>query len=148
MDGCMDGWMGVDCSSTKKVNLRFSNENAVTNFRKTLYVGSGAQVLPKWSVVTKCAYLIHHLHICSDWLIIKKANIQSSVWATVTKLSMWVVIDTSSTHDVCCHQMHIFNTTFPHLHICSDWLTTKKVKYPESPQYKQSRNQGKFLGMA
>ena len=32
----------------------------------------GAQVPPMWSVVTKCAYLIPHLHICSDWPITKK----------------------------------------------------------------------------
>ena len=35
----------------------------------------GPQVLPMWSVVTECAYLIPHLHICSDWLITKKSNI-------------------------------------------------------------------------
>ena len=34
----------------------------------------GAQVLPTWSVVTKCAYSIPHLHICSDWLITKKVK--------------------------------------------------------------------------
>ena len=33
-----------------------------------------------------------HLHICSDWLITKRANIWSYVWATVTKLGMWVVV--------------------------------------------------------
>ena len=41
-----------------------------------------------WSVVTKCTYLILHLHICSDWLITKKSNIQSSVWATLMKLDV------------------------------------------------------------
>ena len=30
----------VSCSSTKKVNIRFSNENALTDFRKTWYVDS------------------------------------------------------------------------------------------------------------
>ena len=35
-----------------------------------------AQVLSMWSVVTKCAYLIPRLHICSDWLITKKSNIK------------------------------------------------------------------------
>ena len=29
-------------------------------------------MLPTWSVVTKCAYYIAHLHVYSDWLIIKK----------------------------------------------------------------------------
>ena len=47
-------------------------------------------MLSMWSVVTKCAYLIPHLCICSDWLITKKANIQSYVWATVAKLGMRV----------------------------------------------------------
>ena len=60
----------------------------------------GAQVLPSWSVVTKCTYLKPHLKICSDWLIKKKANNQGSVWVTVTKLGMWVVMGTSTTHVV------------------------------------------------
>ena len=42
---CMYGWMDVctdvGFSSTSKVNLRFSNENAMTDFRKTWYVGGG-----------------------------------------------------------------------------------------------------------
>ena len=44
------------------------------------------------------------------------------------KLGVWVVGGTSTTHVVCRHRMRIFYT---HLHICSDWLITKKVKYPE-----------------
>ena len=48
------------------------------------------------SAVTECAYLIPHLHICSDWQ--KRANIKSSVWTTVTKLSIVVVVGTSITH--------------------------------------------------
>ena len=61
--------------------------------------------------------LIPHLHICSDWLITKKqkTNIQSSVWATLMKLSMWVAMGTSTTHVVCRHQMRIFNTSFAYL---------------------------------
>ena len=61
---------------------------------QTWYVGSGGQkyLLPTRSVVTEWAYLIRHLHICSDWLIIEKANIQNSVWATVTSLGIWVVV--------------------------------------------------------
>ena len=84
----------------------------------------GAQVQPTWSVVTECVYLIHHLHICSDWLITKKSNIQSSVWATLMKLGMWVVIGTCTTHVVCRHGMCISNTSFAYL-ICSDWLIAK-----------------------
>ena len=30
-----------------------------------------ARVLPMWSVVTKCTYLIPHLYISSNWLIAK-----------------------------------------------------------------------------
>ena len=44
-------------------------------------------ILTTWSVVTKCAYLVPHLHTCTDWPI-KKSNIQSSVWATVMKRGM------------------------------------------------------------
>ena len=75
----------------------------------------GAQVLPTWSVVTECAYLIPHLHIYSDWLITKKSNIQSFVWATLMKLGMWVVMGTSTTYVVCRHRMCIFNTLFAYL---------------------------------
>ena len=52
----------------------------------------------------------------------KKANIQSFVWATVTKLGMWVVVDTSTTHMVCRHQMRMFNTSFAYLF----WLANNK----------------------
>ena len=31
-------------------------------------------VLPLWFVITECAYLIQHLHFCSDWLITKKSK--------------------------------------------------------------------------
>ena len=41
---------------------------------------------------------------------------------------MWVVVDTSTTHVVCCYQMRIFNTSFAYLF----WLgNNKKGKYPE-----------------
>ena len=129
---CTDGWMYVcKISSASKVNLRFSNENAMTDFHKTWYVGSGgAQVLPTWSVVTEYAYLIPHSHICSDWLITKKSNIQSSVWATLMKLGMWtwILLGTSTNHVVCRHQMHIFSTSFAYLFRLAN---NKKVKYPE-----------------
>ena len=115
----------------QKVNLRFSYENAMTIFVKLgMWVvgGGAAQVLPTWSVVTKFAYLIPHLHICSDHLITKKSNIQSSVWATLMKLGMWVVMGTSTTHVVCSHQMRIFNTSFAYLFSLAN---IKKGKYPE-----------------
>ena len=89
---------------------------------QTCYVGSGHKYF------TECTYLIPHLHICSDWLITKKSNIQSSEWAILVKLGMWVVMGTSSTHVVCRHQMCIFNTSFSYLF----WLANnQKVEYPE-----------------
>ena len=75
-----------------------------------------------WSVVIEWAYFMPHLHICSDWLITKKSNIQSSVWATLMKPGMWVVMGTTTTHVVCCHEMSIFNTSFAYLF----WLAVNK----------------------
>ena len=43
----------VGFSSTSKGKPLLSNENAMTDFHKIWYVGSGGHV----SVVTKCAYL-------------------------------------------------------------------------------------------
>ena len=41
---------------------------------------------------------------------------------------MWVVVDTSTTHMVCRHQMRMLNTSFAYLF----WLAyNKKGKYPE-----------------
>ena len=80
-----------------------------------MWVVMDTSTIPMWSVVIKCAYLVPHLHICSDWLISKKLNKQSSVWATLMKLGMWVVKGTSTTHVVCRHQMCIFNTLFAYL---------------------------------
>ena len=90
---------------------------------ETWYVDSdGHKCYPRSLFSLKCVYLIPHLHICSDWLITKKSNIQSSVWATVMKLGMWVVTCTSTTHMVCRHQIHIFNTSFSYLF----WLANNK----------------------
>ena len=63
-----------------------------------------------------------YLHICSNWLITKKSNIQSFVLATLMKLGMWVVMGTSTTHVVCCHWMCIFNASFAYLF----WLANNK----------------------
>ena len=68
---CIDVWMyrcmDVGFSSTSKGKTTLSNENVMTDFHKTWYVGSGgAQVLRTWSVITECAYLTPHLHICSN----------------------------------------------------------------------------------
>ena len=80
-----------------------------------MWVGGGAQVLPTWAVITECAYLIPHVHICSDLANNKNSNIQSSVCATLMKPGLWVVMGTSTTHVICCHQIHIFNTSFAYL---------------------------------
>ena len=65
---CRGGWMcahvyvtmSIGCSSTKKVNLHFSNENAMTNVRNTWYVGSGGHKCYPCGLSSpsgECAYL-------------------------------------------------------------------------------------------
>ena len=87
-------WMDdVGFSSTKKVNLCFSKENAMTDFGK----------LCMWVVVDiGAAHMVccHRMRIFDTsfayvfWLVNdKKANIQSSVLATVVmKICMWIVV--------------------------------------------------------
>ena len=128
---CMDEWfMDVGFSSTKKVN--FSKESAMTDSRKTWYVGSGGRKYYPWctwSVVTKCAYLLPHLHICSaDWLITKKTHIQSSVWATVT------IDDSDETWNVgsAGHKYYPHGLSSSNVRIYLFWLANnKKGKYSE-----------------
>ena len=90
---------------------------------ETWYVGSDGHKYYPCGLSSPNAH-IPHLHICSDWLITQKSSIQSSIWATLMTLGMWVVMGTSTTHVVCHHPLRIFNTSFPY--ICSDWLITKK----------------------
>ena len=52
--------------------------------------------------VTKCAYLIPHLHICSDWLI-TKLNIQTSVLSRLDYCN--VLLNGISKKDLKCLQM-------------------------------------------
>ena len=74
---CMDG---CQISSTSKGKSSLSNENAMTDFRQTWYVGSGGlKYYPRGLSSPNAHKLIPHLHISSDWLITKKSNIQSSV---------------------------------------------------------------------
>ena len=69
------------CRLTKKVNLRFSNENSITNFCQTWYVGSGGHKFYPHGLLSP------NVHICSDWLITKMANIQNFyICTTVMKL--------------------------------------------------------------
>ena len=79
---------------------------------ETWYVGSDRH---KYICVTKCAYLIPHLHICSHWLITRKVNMESFVWTTVMKRGMWVVVGTSIIHQLCGHRMCIFNPSFAYM---------------------------------
>ena len=60
---------------------------------------SGAQGLPMWSFVTECAYLILHLHICSDWLQIKTNGEFCIGYSDETSIGMWVVMGTSILND-------------------------------------------------
>ena len=39
------------------------------------------------------AYILSTSLVYSDWVITTKSNIQNSIWATVTNLSMWIVLD-------------------------------------------------------
>ena len=111
----MDGCMYVRSRQHQKVNLRsLMRMQWPISVKLGMWV-VGAQVLPTWSVVTKCAYLIPHLHICSDWLITKKSTIQSFVWATLMKLGC-------DGHKYYPYGLSSLNV---HLHICSNWLMTK-----------------------
>ena len=80
---------------------------------ETWYVGSDGHKYYPHGLSSPNTHLIWH--ICSVWLITKKSNIQSSVWATLMKLGMWVVMGTSTNHMVCRHQMSIFNTSIAYL---------------------------------
>ena len=85
----MDVWMYI-CGLL--VNRK---ANFVYDFCETWHVGSGRHRHYLRGVSSPNVY-IAHLHICSDWLIVTKANIQSSRWATVTKLGVWEVLGTRS----------------------------------------------------
>ena len=68
--------MDVGYLSTKKVNLRFFYENAMTVSRKTWYVDSGGHKHYPCGLSSPIVLIwIPHLHICSDWLVTRKANI-------------------------------------------------------------------------
>ena len=64
------------------------------------------------------------------WLVNNKEVkiVQSSVWAIVVKLGMWIVVDISTTHMVDRHQMRILNTSFTYLFLLAN---NKKYKYPK-----------------
>ena len=90
MDGCK-------LLVNKKGKPCFSNENAMTDFRKTWYVSGGAS-----TTHVVCCHQMYIFNTSFAYLLAnnnnkKKAYIQSSVWATVTKLGI------STTHVVYHH---------------------------------------------
>ena len=109
---------------------------------KTLYVGSdGWQKYYMGLYMYSCTHVIccHQMHEYEKpsfaYLFLfannKKVNIiQNSVWTTVTKLDMIVVVvvDRNASHLVCHYQMCIFDTSFAYLFRLAD---NKKGKYPE-----------------
>ena len=111
----------------QKVNLR-----SLMRMQWPIFVKLGMWVLGGTSTTHMVCH--HLMHISNTslaylfWLVNnKKSNIQSSVWATLMKLGMWVVMGTSTTHVVCRNWMRIFNASFAYLF----WLANnRKVKYP------------------
>ena len=71
----------------------------------------------------------------------KKSNFQSSVWDTLMKLGMWVVMATSTTHVVCCHQIRLFNTSFAYLF----WLANNKKSNIQSSVWPTLRKLGMWV---
>ena len=85
------------------------------------------------------------MHVCFDWLITNKSNIQNSVWTTLMKLGMWVVMATSIIHVVC---LSVTKCPYliPHLHICSDCLITKKISNIQSSVWATLMKHGVHVG--
>ena len=83
---------------------------------ETWYGGnSGLKYYPCILLLAMHILSASYMHICSDWLITKNANTESSVWDAVMKLGMWVVVDSSITHVFCCFQCPILSTSFAYL---------------------------------
>ena len=85
---------------------------------ETWYVGSDGHKYYPCGLSSPNAHIYYF--ICISVLIglitkKKKSNIQSSVWATLMKLGVWVVMGTSTTYVVSRHQMRIFDTSFAYL---------------------------------
>ena len=85
----------------------------------------GAQVLLTWSVVTKCAYLIPHLHICSGSRDNNKKVKYPEFCMGYTDETWYVGSDLHKDYP---RGLLSPNATYliPDLHICSNWLITKK----------------------
>ena len=78
-----------------------------------------------WSVITRCIYLLPHLHTCSNWPITKNQISRDlyglQLWNLVCGQWWAKVLPAWSVVTKCAYLI-------PHLHICSDWLITKKKK--------------------
>ena len=89
---------------------------------ETWYVGTDGHKYYSCRLSSPNGHIFNFSFAYLFWLANKKLNIQSSVWVTLMKPGMWVVMGTTITHVVCCHQICIFNTSFAYLF----WLANNK----------------------
>ena len=106
------GFTDVICMSLLFVGLEFFLK-IVRLIRTLLYYYLLLLVHSNITHVFCCywSYKVLHLHIC-DWLITTKSNIQRSIRTTVTKLGMWVAVQTGITHVFWTLSMRILKTSF------------------------------------
>ena len=106
-DVCMD----VGFSSTSKGKPLLSNENAMTNFRQTWYVGSGGTNTTQ----VVCRHRMRIFNTSFAYLFClannKKSNIQSSVWAALMKLGLWGSVGSDG------HKYYPRSLSLPNAHI-------------------------------
>ena len=131
---CMDG---CQISSTSKGKPSLSNEYEMTDFRQTWYVGSGG-VTSITHVV--CCHQMRTSNTSFTYLFSLANNKKSQISRVLYglhwwNLGMWVVMGTSTTHIICCHQMCIFIASFAYLfylandkknQICNNWYAHVK----------------------
>ena len=89
-----------------------------------------------------CSFQVRHVRSAVSKKKKKKVKYPSSVWATLMKLGMWVVMGTSTTHVVCLHQMHIFHTSFAYLF----WLANNKKSNIQSYVWATIMKLGMWVG--
>ena len=126
-----DERMNWDCLSTKKLNLY---QKAMTDCHKTWYVGSARH---------KCYPRVchHQVHISnshfSDWPITTMANIQNSMWATVTNFGSSALKYYPCVLLLIC----ILSTLFAYLF----WLANNNKSYTQSANPHNLRTACRFL---
>ena len=133
MDGCTDVYNDVcnyvGFSSTSKGKSSLSNENAMTDFCQTWYVGSGGG--------TSTTYMV-----CRHWMRIFNTSFAYVFWLANKKVKYlefcigyidetWYVASDGHKYYT-CGLLSLNAYLIPHLHICSDWLTTKKSNIKSS----------------